>query len=92
MGKFAGVFLEVLKLGTPSANPFLHHLHNLALGLGWLPWPVPSKNRWPEPQWREKRSILLEEHNALVLGLSKYQDVCGSHNSLACEGAQSGDR
>lgn len=62
----AADFLEVLKLGSSSTNPFLRQLHNLALGLGWLPWPVLPKNRWPVAKWREKRAILLAEHHALV--------------------------
>lgn len=62
----AADFLEVLKLGTVSTNHFLRRLHNLALGLGWLPWPVLPKNRWPETVWREKRAILPDEHQKAV--------------------------
>jgi hypothetical protein len=33
-------FRAVLKVGTVSTNNFLRRLHNLAIGLGWLPWPI----------------------------------------------------
>jgi len=32
--------LSILRTGTVSTNHYLRRLHNLALGLGWLPWPV----------------------------------------------------
>ena len=32
-------FLRVLEVGKVSTNLYLRCLHNLALGLGWLPWP-----------------------------------------------------
>src|SRR6266853_4610354 len=33
-------FLAVIKAGRPSTNHYLRRLHNLALGLGWLAWPI----------------------------------------------------
>ena len=39
-------FLIVLRSGTSSTNHFLRRLHNLAIGLGWLPiGPVPEATK-----------------------------------------------
>jgi hypothetical protein len=38
-------FLDVLNSGTVSTNMFLRRIHNFALALHWLPWPVLPKNR-----------------------------------------------
>src|SRR5205823_12126334 len=43
-------FLEVLKAGRVMTNAYLRCLHNLATGLGWLPWPVLPPKLWPTPQ------------------------------------------
>jgi hypothetical protein len=32
----------------------------------WLPWPVLPKKRWPAVEFKEKRSITLAEHLAIV--------------------------
>ena len=58
--------MEILKLGTVSTNHFLRRLHNLALGLGWLPWPVLPRKCWPETHWREKRAIRPDEHQRVL--------------------------
>ena len=33
-------FLQVLKQGSVSTNNYLRRLHNFALDMDWLPWPV----------------------------------------------------
>ena len=40
-------FLQVLNAGTISTNMFLRRLHNFAVGMHWLPWPVLPKLHWP---------------------------------------------
>ena len=40
-------FLQVLNAGTISINMFLRRLHNFAIGMHWLPWPVLPKLHWP---------------------------------------------
>jgi hypothetical protein len=41
----ANQILKVLELGTVSTNVFLRRVHNFALGLNWLPWPLIPKLR-----------------------------------------------
>jgi hypothetical protein len=41
-------FFAVLKDGGVMAHYLLRYLHNLAEGLGWLPWPVLPRRLWPE--------------------------------------------
>ncbi len=59
-------FLRVLEAGKVSTNIFLRRLHNFALDMTWLPWPVIVKRQWPEVRFREKRAITWEEHQAIV--------------------------
>jgi hypothetical protein len=40
-------FLQVLKQGKVSTNNYLRRLHNFALDMDWLPWPVLPKRQWP---------------------------------------------
>ena len=40
-------FLRVLEAGTVSTNVFLRRIHNLAMDMNWLPWPVIPKKQWP---------------------------------------------
>jgi integrase len=55
-----------LSLGGSSANHFLRCLHNLALGLGWIPVAIIPSKLWPEPARREKRAITIQEHERVV--------------------------
>lgn len=59
-------FLRVLETGTVSTNVYLRRLHNFALDMTWLPWPVIVKRQWPELRFKEKRAITWEEHQAIV--------------------------
>jgi hypothetical protein len=59
-------FLEVLQHGSISTNVYLRRIHNFALDMNWLPWPVLPKKRWPVIKFKEKRGITLEEHSAIV--------------------------
>ena len=61
-------FLKVLHTGTVSTNVFLRRIHNFALDMGWLPWPVIVKRQWPRLDYKEKRAITHAEHEA-ILGL-----------------------
>jgi integrase len=45
---------------------YLRRLHNLALDLGWLPWPILAKRAWPKIQSQSKRAITAEEHAAVI--------------------------
>jgi len=59
-------FLRVLEAGTVSTNVFLHRIHNFAMDMGWLPWPVIVKRQWPSIHFQEKRAVTLEEHQAIL--------------------------
>ncbi|MGA2788853.1 MAG: hypothetical protein ABSF60_15135 [Verrucomicrobiota bacterium] len=39
-------FLKVLENGSVSTNVYLRRIHNFALDMSWLPWPVLPKKRW----------------------------------------------
>jgi integrase len=59
-------FLKVLENGTVSTNIYLRRIHNFALDMSWLPWPVLPKQRWPKIQFKKKRAITREEHDQIV--------------------------
>jgi hypothetical protein len=59
-------FLRVLEGGTISTNLYLRRIHNFALDMGWLPWPVVPKKQWPPIRFGDKRAITLAEHQAIV--------------------------
>ncbi|MEI9893845.1 MAG: hypothetical protein WDN28_08070 [Chthoniobacter sp.] len=44
----------------------MRRLHNLALNLGWLAWPILHKAAWPKIRSESKRAITAEEHAAIV--------------------------
>lgn len=59
-------FLKVLEQGSVSTNIYLRRIHNFALDMSWLPWPVLPKKRWPAIRFKEKRAITKAEHDAVV--------------------------
>jgi len=59
-------FLRVMEAGTVATNKNLRRLHNFALAMAWVPWPVLSKQQWPELHYAERRSITPEEHRAIL--------------------------
>ncbi len=59
-------FLRVLENGKVSTNLYLRRLHNFALDMSWLPWPVIVKHQWPKIVFGAKRAISWEEHQAIV--------------------------
>jgi integrase len=63
-------FLGLLNSCPCSINHYLRRLHNLALGLGWLPFPVLAPKFWPKPEFRDKRAITRAEH-AQILAAEK---------------------
>jgi len=50
-------FLRVLASGKVSTNNHLRRLHNFALDMDWLPWPVLPKRQWPPIRYKERRAI-----------------------------------
>ena len=59
-------FLAVLKAGTVATNVYLRRIHNYAVNMHWLPWPILPKPSWPKVRHREKRAITLEEHQKII--------------------------
>ncbi len=60
------VFLSMMRNGGSALVHYLRRLHNLALNLGWLPWPVLHKAAWPKPQFGGKRAITEAEYRAIL--------------------------
>ena len=59
---------KVWEHGTVATNVFVRHLHNFALNVSWLPWPVIHRQQWPKVEFKEKRAITLAELEALFGG------------------------
>lgn len=59
-------FLAVMKDHGNSTMHYLRRLQNLAVALGWLPWPVLSKAAWPKPSHGAKRAITEEEFHTII--------------------------
>jgi hypothetical protein len=62
----ANDFLMVLESGGVMTQTFLRCLHNLALGLGWLTWPVLPPRLWPAIKTKPKRRITADEHQQIL--------------------------
>ena len=58
--------LAVIHANGNCVGHYLRRLHNLALGLGWLPWPILAKRAWPKIRSQSKRAINAEEHAAVI--------------------------
>jgi integrase len=69
---------------------YLRRLHNLALDLGWLPWPILAKRAWPKIQSVSKRAITAEEH-AAVIASEKNPERCAYYELLYETGAAQTD-
>ena len=68
-------FLKVLENGSISTNIYLRRIHNFALDMNWLPWPVSPKKRWPAIKFKEKRGIKAADFVSAFHALS-----CGKRN------------
>ena len=58
--------LNVLKLGKSSTNNFLGRFHNLALGFGWIPWPILRPKLWPRTRKGKRRGITRQEYERII--------------------------
>ena len=56
----------VLEEGSVSTNVYLRRIHNFALDMNWLPWPVLPKKCWPNVKYKQKRAITRTEHEAII--------------------------
>jgi hypothetical protein len=58
--------LNLMKGRGPALVHYLRRLHNLALNVGWLPWPVLPKAAWPKPQHRISRALTEAEFQSII--------------------------
>jgi integrase len=58
--------LAVVHANGNCVAHYLRRLHNLALDLGWLPWPILAKRAWPKIRSHSKRAITAEEHATVI--------------------------
>jgi len=56
----------VLNTGAASTDVFLRRVHNFALDMGWLPWPVVVKRQWPAIEFKDKRAVTGEEQRRQI--------------------------
>jgi integrase len=59
-------YLAILNNASFSVAHYLKRLHNLALGLGWITFPVLAPRLWPKIQTKPKRAITFEEHQRIL--------------------------
>jgi integrase len=59
-------FLRAMEAGLISTNVYLRRLHNFAIDMGWLPWPVLPKKRWPAVRYQQRRGVTRAEHEAIL--------------------------
>jgi hypothetical protein len=58
--------LAVMQAAEYSVNFYLRRLHNHAIGIGWLPWPVIATKHWPKLHSASRRAITADEHRRIV--------------------------
>src|SRR5437879_3934010 len=58
--------LAIIHTNGNCVAHYLRRLHNLAVDVGWLPWPVLAKRAWPKIRSQSKRAITAEEHAAVI--------------------------
>ena len=59
-------FIVTLRTAGAMANATLRCLQNLAVGLGWLPWPILPNKLWPGVRRQKKRGVTWEEHQRIL--------------------------
>jgi integrase len=62
----AADLLAILHANRNCVGHYLRRLHNLAVDLGWLAWPILAKRAWPTIRSQQKRAITPQEHAAVV--------------------------
>jgi integrase len=58
--------LAIIHANGNCVAHYLRRLHNLAVDLGWLAWPILAKRAWPKIRSQSKRAITAEEHAAVI--------------------------
>jgi integrase len=58
--------LALVKTAGVMGSACFRSMHNLAIGLGWLPGPILSPKLWPTNQVQIKRGITWDEHSKIL--------------------------
>jgi hypothetical protein len=88
----ADQLFTLLREGTQATNLYLRRLHDYALDVHWLPWPILSKKCWTMALARMRRTQLLAR-NSKGLTPDAAQQICSSEESReSLKPTQSGDR
>ncbi len=58
--------LAAIRVGCVSTNNFLRRLHNFAVDMNFLPWPLVPKRQWPAIRHKSKRAITADEHRRIL--------------------------
>jgi integrase len=58
--------LAILHANGNCVGHYLRRLHNLAVDLGWLAWPILAKRGWPKIRSEGKRAVTGAEHAAII--------------------------
>src|SRR5438309_8618973 len=71
--------LAIIHTNGNCVAHYLRRLHNLAVDLGWLPWPVMAKRACAQIGSKSKRAITAGEH-ATVIAAEKNAERCASYD------------
>ncbi len=82
--------LTALHKNGNSFGHYLRRLHNLALDIGWLAWPLLTKRAWPKIRGKRKRAISPEEH-AKIMACEKNPEKRAYYDFLYETGAAQSD-
>ncbi len=58
--------LTVMRGAGNATHHYLRRLHNLAVNLGWLAWPILAKRAWPRLITGRRRAVTADEHARIV--------------------------
>jgi integrase len=58
--------LSVMRAGRNATQHYLRRLHNLAVNLGWLAWPILAQKAWPKLITARRRAVTTEEHARII--------------------------
>jgi integrase len=82
--------LNIMHRNGNCVAHYLRRLHNLALNLGWLAWPVLARRAWPKIRSQSKRGITPEEH-AKIIASEQNPERCAYYELLDETGASQTD-
>ncbi len=54
------------RAGGNATHHYLRRLHNLAVNLGWLAWPILANKAWPRLVTARRRAVTADEHARII--------------------------